>query len=503
MRVDDELVSYVFKNHNNDKKSILRTNRLFDKFGNLFEEFTSEDYVEINNNRKRSLAYKYELKKVCNLFVQSQIVFFIFKGAILSVLLYGNAMSRVSNDIDIYVDNDNYDKALLLLKKNGFKLKSRAELKNEHHAVMIKNSSIVLELHKKIYNPMINIDEIYLKSNLQLCDFYNQQIPTFNITATLLHLLYHFYMDIYPLVDYFIFYKKILETGRFLCRAYEIALFSEKYYKEIIWDDIQKDIKHQKLHVIFKKMILDILNAFPNAFPESFIHTILQKEYTVDKSRYMANYLLNTMDIIEEKVVNRVLCKYVDDNWNIRKERNIHKKIGESFKIAKNFASTKSQEELCCQIETKKLSDGIELTFSVSDDDLYISATYEYDTMTSDGVHLILCGTEEYSYNSIFLFPKAVSGEIKVVPCNVFNNANIVLDENLMRTAFVKNKEGYSITTFFSNKFIKDNHIDNYFYMGVVISDCSRIVKQRTREVILSEIGDEWYNPIYFAKIEI
>lgn len=147
MRVDDELVSYVFKNHNNDKKSILRTNRLFDKFGNLFEEFTSEDYVEINNNRKRSLAYKYELKKVCNLFVQSQIVFFIFKGAILSVLLYGNAMSRVSNDIDIYVDNDNYDKALLLLKKNGFKLKSRAELKNEHHAVMIKNSSIVLELH--------------------------------------------------------------------------------------------------------------------------------------------------------------------------------------------------------------------------------------------------------------------------------------------------------------------------------------------------------------------
>ena len=116
---------------------------------------------------------------------------------------------------------------------------------------------------------------------------------------------------------------------------------------------------------------------------------------------------------------------------------------------------------------------------------------------------LRVCITELYSYNSIFLFPKAVSGEIKVVPCNVFNNANIVLDENLMRTAFVKNKEGYSITTFFSNKFIKDNHIDNYFYMGVVISDCSRIVKQRTREVILSEIGDEWYNPIYFAKIEI
>ena len=138
MRVDDELVSYVFKNHNNDKKSILRTNRLFDKFGNLFEEFTSEDYVEINNNRKRSLAYKYELKKVCNLFVQSQIVFFIFKGAILSVLLYGNAMSRVSNDIDIYVDNDNYDKALLLLKKNGFKLKSRAELKNEHHEYSVR-----------------------------------------------------------------------------------------------------------------------------------------------------------------------------------------------------------------------------------------------------------------------------------------------------------------------------------------------------------------------------
>ena len=73
--------------------------------------------------------------------------------------------------------------------------------------------------------------------------------------------------------------KIVLKAGRFLYRAYEIALYSEKYFKEINWNDVEEDIRHQKLCLVFKKMMRDILEIFPNAFPDSFAQMILQLEY--------------------------------------------------------------------------------------------------------------------------------------------------------------------------------------------------------------------------------
>ena len=68
-----------------------------------------------------------------------------------------------------------------------------------------------------------------------------------------------------------------------------------------------------------------------------------------------------------------------------------------------------------------------EATFQDYMDNLaLISDIDNYDTQTSDGVHLLLCGTEKYSYNSIFFFPKQIDGEIRVVVCDVLNNRNSV-----------------------------------------------------------------------------
>lgn len=39
--------------------------------------------------------------------------------------------------------------------------------------------------------------------------------------------------------------------------------------------------------------------------------------------------------------------------------------------------------------------------------------------------------------------------------------------------------------------------------MGLVISDYSSETHHRKNELILSEESSEWYNPTYFAKIDI
>lgn len=161
----------------------------------------------------------------------------------------------------------------------------------------------------------------------------------------------------------------------------------------------------------------------------------------------------------------------------------------------------KTYQELSCIIDSEKVRDGLKLSFKVSNDDFYFSDMDNYDTLASDGVHLLLCGTEEYSYNSIFFFPKQIDGEIRVVVCDVLNNRNQILTDDLIKAEFSKTERDYTITAILSNEFLKENNLNSYLYMGLVISDCSSETHRRKNQLILSEEDSQWYNPVYFAKI--
>lgn len=503
MGINDELITYISRKNDKQKKDILVSNNLFDKFGNVFLKLEKEDYDEINNNRKLSLVYKYELVKICNLFVQNQIEFFTFKGVILSFLLYDSVIGRVSNDIDIYVNENCFEQALCLLKKNGYVLKSKEELKKEHHVVMIKDNSVVLELHKNVYHPMVNIDETYLKANVKCIEFYKNRIMTFNISSTFLHLIYHLYMDTYLVsgnMYSLLINKKLPQAGRFLYRAYEISLFSEKYYNEINWDDIENDISTQKLRIIFKKMILDILGIFPGAFPESFVETVCKIDYVDDERDQLYKYLIDLGN--NNYGFDKMISKYIDDTWEMRRKENLYKKVGENIFLVKK-SKDKTNQDLYCTVNVERNKREIKIAFTVSNDDFYISDVDNYDTQTSDGVHLLLCGTEKYSYNSIFFFPKQFDGEIRVVVCDVLNNRNTVLPDNLIKAEFSKTETDYTITAILSNEFLKENNLNSYLYMGLVISDCSSETHRRKNQLILSEEDSQWYNPTYFAKIDL
>lgn len=83
------------------------------------------------------------------------------------------------------------------------------------------------------------------------------------------------------------------------------------------------------------------------------------------------------------------------------------------------------------------------------------------------------------------------------------NDVNKVLNDDFVTTQFQKTDSDYTITAIFSNKFIEKHHLNSYFYMVMVISDCSSETQYRKNQLILSEEDSQWYNPIYFAKIYI
>ena len=297
---------------------------------------------------------------------------------------------------------------------------------------------------------------------------------------------------------------KILTVNRFLSRTYEIALFSKKYFEQIKWEEIINDIKKQKLRIIFKTIINDILEIFPNAFPKYFIDEINNMEYVNDEKDILYKYIIDFN--LSNENTNIILSNFIDSQWNNRASKNIQIDSVGGFTLDNPII--KDQEinnnyRLGCTVQIEKFDDGIKLAFRVSNDDFCFSETKDYNTQTSDGEHLIICGTKKYSYSSIFLFPKVVDDKIVVVPVNVLNETNSEINDLLISASYEKFETEYIITVVLKNEFLQINNIEEYFYLGLVISDCSNKTKKRKSELILSDPYTEWYNPAYFAKIKI
>lgn len=504
MKVDNQLKEYLCSIYNKKEIiDILHKNSLFGLLGSAFVSFSNDDLKVLKKKRIDVRYLENALRKLCILMDKNQIEYFAFKGVVIANQLYGNNNCRQLSDIDLFVPQYDFDRAITILENEGFILKSKEELKNQHHVVLI-SQPVVIELHRNILTPLIKIDESYLHKNIITLDLFGYKIKTFDTTVTLVHLMYHLYMDTYLVsgnMYSLMTTKKYPQARRFLYRAYEISLFSEKYFNEIKWEDIERDVKSQKLRIIFKKMIFDILRIFPSAFPKSFVDTVRKIDYVEDERDKLYKYLID-IDINNSDDFDALISKFIDDNWFVRRKKNIYKKAGETISLAKKSLD-ETEQILDCVINTEKIIEGFNIAFRVSNDDFCISEIDNYDTQTSDGVHLLLCGTEKYSYNSIFFFPKQIDGEIKVVVCDVLNNRNIVLSNNLIKAEFSKTDKDYTITAMLSNEFLKENNLNSYLYMGLVISDCSSETHRRKNQLILSEDDSQWYNPTYFAKIII
>lgn len=505
MTCDDYILKYLISNFSTcEILNILRENSLYLKFASRFSNKDNKKLIALNQ-----LYNSFNIAAVCKIICDIEkmhVEYIFFKGFLLSQRLYGSPDQRACGDIDFYVESQYFDKVYFYLLEQGFELVYKNGLSNPHHVVLSKGRK-GLELHRNLFHPIVGINENFLRKNLQRCtipDFQNStfEVTTFNETATILHLIYHLYMDTWLNSNnlYSIYSSRTLKkANRFLYRAYEIALFSEKYFEDIIWEDVIRDISNQKLRIIFKKMVLDIVQIFPDVFPKSVLDKILDMDYIEDERDVFYKSYLSSIADYQEKLPSSKISEFIEQE----RKKNNGLEITLNENISLEVPLKENENRLSCDIKFKRLSNDVQIIFDVSDDDFYFSEQGDYDTQASDGVHLILCGTEEYSYNSIFFFPKIANGEVKIFSVDVLNNANIEIDDSMIHATYEQNENSYTIAATLTEKFLLEHHLTSYFYMGLVISDCSSETKRRKNQIILSEDNTQWYNPIYFTRINL
>lgn len=464
--------------------------------------YTDEPHnIKLLLNKANVMLLQNELIKICKNFDEQKIKYITFKGAVLANRLYDNIYKRFFSDIDIFVFPQHFEEALNILYNNGYVLRYPDDLSNPHH-VVLKNGKINVELHKNILNPFTEIDETYMYNHTETFSLSKQDVITFDLTATFLHLLYHLYMDAWLSLNYKYLVYATMKTPtikRFFFQAYEIALLSKNHFEKINWNEIIKDVKKQKFRAFFKTMIFDILEIFPNIFPKHFINTVNDMQYINSEHIILYKY-------ISSENLNTLLCDFINSQWNNNASKNLQIDSIGRFSLTNPIIKeleTNNSNRLTCDVQIERNADGIKIVFKISNDDFHFSEINDYNTQTSDGVHLIICGTKKYSYNSIFLFPKIISNKTVVIPVNVLNGDNSIISDLLISTSYQKFETEYLITVILKNEFLKINNIEEYFYLGLVISDCSSKTKKRKSELILSTPHSEWYNPAYFAKIKI
>ena len=447
-------------------------------------------------------CFKKELSLICKTFEDNTIQYIAFKGIVLSNCLYRNVEDRFASDIDVYVCENDYDRAFRMLQNIGFEIVDSDVLNNKHHLAM-KKGLVLLELHKNILNPLLNIDETYLRMNTIDQIVFDRTITTFNETATLLHMLYHLYMDmiIGPQFVKAVYAKNLLLSKKFLFRAYEIALYIEKYFDKINWQDIINDILKQNLKSYFKSMIHGILNIFPQVFPEFFVKAIYEKDYEMildDVDQMFCEYLVTHNDYECAELVE----KFINEKWNGREVLNLTEKTEKTFLIPYHHWKVEEEFEndadFKCTCTVINRSNKIEVFFEVLQEDICFSEENQLDDSETDGIHLFLCSTHKFLYRSIFLFPKIICGETKVIAIDAVTNEGV---EDLICNLEITSN-GYHLGIFLNAPFIKKNLLESNFYLGAIAAKCCPNTGKRIRELTMSPRVEYWYSPTWFAKVE-
>ena len=497
-----ELLEYLTKNHILDKHNINEKNISFW----LSNEFKNNEFINSCTESERIKKVFYIIRKnkclqLINILSKSGIPYILFKGIVLAERLYELPYYRPIGDIDLFVSQEYYYQVVDILQNNQYDMIERT--KDTNHHIVFNDNDVSIELHKNILNPFTNIDETYIRNHTETISIEGNKITTFDDTATLLHLIYHLYMDtclssnnIYAISTN----KSYGIAKRFLYRAYEIALLAEKYFKDIKWNDIISDIKIQKLRIVFKYMVEDILEIFPNAFPAKLVDVINSLEYVSEQNDDVYK-IIRTAKAVNDNNGDLLLSKYIDENWNYNNTA-ICKHLGECFEISKPVSEEScGNKTLSCELLIDRCEEGISLQFTVSDDDFYVSDYNNFGTLESDGVHLLLCGTQKYTYMSIFLVPKIKNDSIEVFAYDVLNNT--LIDSMDIQARIQKYDDYYILQAVLSNEFLSKYEIDKYFYVGFVISDCDRETKYRKNALISSDPETEWYNPLHFLKVDL
>lgn len=249
-----------------------------------YENFTIPNKVKkylkyiskINENRNKELIK--ELKELSEIFNKNKIKHVFLKGSALILgNYYKNISSRMIGDIDILIDEKDYKKILLLLKKNEYYSEKNYNPLNHRHypRIINKKKLFALELHKRLLKE--NKDK-YLTAFM----IFKERNKEINIPCKkhlLLHCVYSELINDYGLLKAEFNFKNY----------YEVRLigFENKLYKNI-------PFKYLKLFLILNEIF-----GFKNPeFKETFSYKILKSRIRLKKYkayRVLEKLLLSTI----------------------------------------------------------------------------------------------------------------------------------------------------------------------------------------------------------------
>ncbi len=248
-----------------------------------------EEDFELQKSRKETMDNVLVLANT--LLCENGITPICFKGSILAQLVYHNPSARVFNDVDLVVEQEDFEDTLKILKLNGFEQES---LYDAHH-IRLNKDNVRVEIHTCFYHPKNNIIFVPREEDIIYETIKGCSIKTLDLTSLLICLLYHQYVHCVNdslFSDYrFLTHQYVYCFARSLFRYYDIALLINKYNQQIRWEDCYDAIRQAELSIEFKMMVQEFNSIFTDLLPHEFIDLVMHKNYVQNGEYNVYNYI--------------------------------------------------------------------------------------------------------------------------------------------------------------------------------------------------------------------
>ena len=169
----------------------------------------------------------------------------IIKGMSVA-MLYKDPDCRLSGDVDVLINSKDEEKALELLKENGYNITNRRD-KNSHHSVAKHQIGGTLELHTELYsyiykNIIFNGLELYNEPQ-RVIEINGEEYKTLGINDGLMYLTAHYI-------------KHFINCGGGVRQMMDLLLYIKKYENEIDFE-----LYEERLNQLSYKKLIDTVKA--------------------------------------------------------------------------------------------------------------------------------------------------------------------------------------------------------------------------------------------------
>lgn len=316
--------------------------------------------VEIQNTMKhinmnivkQNMLMTSELLKVTKLLEENGIEAISFKGPVLSLMAYGDVISRQYCDLDILVNEKLLEKAKIILEQNKYSSKfdledyQKENLKNTVHDISMINkiNGVNIELHWILSSGefFVDLEKLGYLNDTKKYKILNQQLDVFSNEKLFIYLCVHGYKHLWERIEWFvdIYYlilkqniniEKVLDMAKFV-DADRIVLSTLIICQKIIGLQINlKDISlinDKKLNnitdLMLEKIIKDysVVNEKVHSKEFSIIHLYMLKT-NANKIKYLKTFLKPTE--VDYKLIK--LPKYLAGFYFLIRPFNIIKRV--------------------------------------------------------------------------------------------------------------------------------------------------------------------------------